>query len=112
MKNLFSNNILDDNSIKVEIIKKPKTKGSIKIKINGLIYHLIEGEEEYVVFTYSTGQKEVIASIFNKYMCKDASYMELERLYTDKLVEFNQGWNHDNYTTVRILDKVYKLLNK
>jgi hypothetical protein len=28
------------------------------------------------------------------------------------LVEFNQGWNHDNYTTVRILDKVYKLLNK
>lgn len=103
---------LDDNSIEVKVIKKPKISDSIKIKINGEIYYITEDKNNYIVFTYLKGQKEVIASIFNKENCEGIDYLELERVYTDKLIEFNQGWYHNDYVTVRILDEVYKQLNK
>lgn len=102
---------LNNDAIKIEVIKKTKVKGSIKIKIDGETYYLAENENEYIIFNYSKGKKEVIASIFNKKDCKDTDYMELERLYTDKLVEFNQGWYHSNYVTTRILDEIYKQIN-
>ena len=104
-------NKLNNDDIRIELINRPKIKNSKRIKIDNEIYYLVENEEEYIVFNYSKGQKEVIASIFNKGNCKNVDYMELERLYTDKLVEFNQGWYHSNYVTVRILDEIYKETN-
>jgi adenine-specific DNA-methyltransferase len=102
--------ILNGDSIKIEIIKRPKIKGLEKIKIDNETYYLFEDETYYKVFNYSKGQNEVIASIFSKEECKNVSYMELERVYTDVLVDFNKGWYHSNYVTVRILDEIYKKL--
>lgn len=95
----------------VRMIKRPKIKDSTKFKLNGETYYLVENKDEYIVFTYQRGQSEVIASIFNKEKCKGIDYLELERDYVDKIVEFNQGWYHSDYITCRILDIVYQKIN-
>ena len=72
-------------------------------------------DDRYIVYSNSGKKKEksktyVLASIF--YVEGDVGYLRLEREYTDKLVEFNQGWYHSDYVTCRILDEVYKNINK
>lgn len=104
-------NVLDNDAVEVKIIKRPKIKDSIRIKMDGETYYITEDEDNYIVFTYTKGQTDVVASIFNKEDCMGVDYIELERVYTDKLVEFNQGWYHSNYVTVRILDEIYKIIN-
>ena len=116
MKTFFENNYNED-SIKVDWILKPKGNVLEKIKINNELYYIVESENNYIVYSNNSKRKEgnktyYIASIFNKNDCKDIMYHQLEGYYVEKLIEFNQGWYHDNYVTCRILDEAYKYLNK
>ena len=116
MKTFFENNYNED-SIKVDWILKPKGNVLEKIKINNELYYMVESENNYMVYSNNSKRKEgnktyYIASIFNKNDCKDIMYHQLEGYYVEKLIEFNQGWYHDNYVTCKILDEVYKYLNK
>lgn len=116
MKTFFENNYNED-SIKVDWILKPKGNVLEKIKINNELHYIVESENNYMVYSNNSKRKEgnkiyYIASIFNKNDCKDIMYHQLEGYYVEKLIEFNQGWYHDNYVTCRILDEVYKYLNK
>ena len=114
MLNLFDNNSKID--IEIEWIIKPKEKEVIsKFKIDRVLYYLAKENDKYIVYSNSGKKKEksktyVLASIF--YVEGDVGYLRLEREYTDKLVEFNQGWYHSDYVTCRILDEVYKNINK
>lgn len=114
MKSLFDNNYELD--IEIEWIIKPKEKEVVsKFKIDGELYYLAKEDDKYIVYSNSSKKKEksktyVLASIF--YIEGDVDYLQLEKEYVDKLVEYNQGWYHSNYVTVRILDEVYKNINK
>ena len=112
MLNLFDNNSKID--IEIEWIIKPKETIS-KFKIDGELYYLAKENDKYIIYSNNSKKKEkskvyVLASIF--YIEDDVDYLQLEKEYVDKLVEFNQGWYHSNYVTVRILDEVYKNINK
>lgn len=116
MRTFFENNYNED-SIKVDWILKPKGNVLEKIKINNELHYIVESENNYMVYSNNSKRKEgnktyYIVSIFNKNDCKDIMYHQLEGYYVEKLIEFNQGWYHDNYVTCRILDEVYKYLNK
>ena len=114
MKSLFDNNYELD--IEIEWIIKPKEKEVVsKFKIDGELYYLAKEDDKYIVYSNSSKKKEksktyVLASIFH--IEGDVDYLQLEKEYVDKLVEYNQGWYHSNYVTVRILDEVYKNINK
>lgn len=114
MLNLFDNNSKID--IEIEWIMKPKEKEVIsKFKIDGELYYLAKEDDKYIVYSNNSKKKEksktyVLASIFH--IEGEVDYLQLEKEYVDKLVEFNQGWYHSNYVTVRILDEVYKNINK
>ena len=114
MLNLFDNNSKID--IEIEWIIKPKEKEVIsKFKIDGELYYLAKENDKYIIYSNNSKKKEkskvyVLASIF--YVEGDVDYLQLEKEYVNKLVEFNQGWYHSDYVTCRILDEVYKNLNK
>ena len=114
MLNLFDNNSKID--IEIEWIIKPKEKEVIsKFKIDGELYYLAKENDKYIIYSNNSKKKEkskvyVLASIF--YVESDVDYLQLEKEYVDKLVEFNQGWYHSDYVTCRILDEVYKNINK
>lgn len=114
MLNLFDNNSKID--IEIEWIIKPKEKEVIsKFKIDGELYYLVKEDDRYIVYSNNSKKKEksktyVLASIFH--IEGDVDYLQLEKEYVDKLVEFNQGWYHSNYVTCRILDEIYKNINK
>ena len=114
MLNLFDNNSKID--IEIEWIIKPKEKEVIsKFKIDRVLYYLAKENDKYIIYSNNSKKKEksktyVLASIF--YVEGDVGYLRLEREYTDKLVEFNQGWYHSDYVTCRILDEIYKNINK
>ena len=114
MLNLFDNNSKID--IEIEWIIKPKEKEVIsKFKIDRVLYYLAKENDKYIIYSNNSKKKEkskvyVLASIF--YVESDVDYLQLEKEYVDKLVEFNQGWYHSDYVTCRILDEVYKNINK
>ncbi len=112
MKSLFNNS--SEIDITIDWIIKPKETIS-KFKIDGELYYLAKENDKYIIYSNNSKKKEksktyVLASIFH--IEGDVDYLQLEKEYVDKLVEFNQGWYHSNYVTVRILDEVYKNLNK
>ena len=112
MKSLFNNN--SEIDITIDWIIKPKEAIS-KFKIDGELYYLAKENDKYIIYSNNSKKKEkskvyVLASIF--YVEGDVDYLQLEKEYVDKLVEFNQGWYHSDYVTCRILDEVYKNINK
>lgn len=109
---------LEEDSIQVKIIKRPKCKPISKLKLDGSTYYISEDETNLIAFQYKSFSKDkvksqVIASLFNKNKCKGCDYIDLERVYNDKLNEFNgEEFKHSQYLTSCILDEIYKLLNK
>lgn len=113
MLNLFDNNSKID--IEIDWIIKPKEKPISKFKIDENLYCLVQEDDRYIIYSNNSKKKDgnktyYLASIFD--IEGDVDYLQLEKEYTDKLVEFNQGWYHSDYVTVRILDEIYKNLNK
>ena len=111
MKSLFNNS--SEIDITINWITKPKGEIVSKFKINGELYYLIDKDGKYIVYSNNSKKKDgnktyYLVSIFD--ISGEVDYLQLEREYTDKLVEFNEGWYHDNYVTVRILDEVFKRL--
>ena len=114
MRNLFDDNF-DKDSVKVELVVKPKEKLLDKIRINKELFYLVENDNEYIVYSNNSKVKKdnkvhVIASIFNKAECKYMDYIQLESYYVDSLIKYNEGYYHSNYITCSILDVVYKYL--
>lgn len=113
----FIDEIIDDNAIKVDYIKRPKNKPIEKIKIDGNTYYITDLGDQIVSFLYKSFAKErvkgtVIANIFDKKLCKGKSYMALNRKYTEKIIEFNGDYHYDVYLTDKISECIFNILNK
>ena len=109
---------LEEDAIQVKNIKRPKCKPISKLKLEGSTYYISEDETNLIAFQYKSFAKEkvksqVIGSLFNKNKCKGCDYIDLERVYNDKINEFNgEEFKHSQYVTTSILDEIYELLNK
>lgn len=109
---------LSEDAIQVEIIKRPKCKPISKLKLDGSTYYISEDKTNLIAFEYKSYSKEkvksqVIGSLFDKNKCKGVDYIDLERIYNDKINEFNgEEFVHSQYVTSSILCEIFKLLNK
>lgn len=117
-KSIFDGMFIDDKAIKIELIKRPKQKPLHKLKLDGVIYYITDLGDKLVSFVYKSYTKEkvkneVIASIFDKELCKGKDYMTLDRKYNKELNKWNkEDFIHSQYITSTILDNIYRELNK
>lgn len=117
-KSIFDGMYIDDKAITVKEMKRPTKKPVHKLKLDGATYYITDLDNKLIAFEYKSHVKDkvksmVIASVFDKALCRGKDFMTLQRKYNDEINKFNgQEFIHSQYITDSILEKIFLELNK